>query len=72
MVDKIKPYAKAVIAFVAPGVVAAVAAVTPDSPGGSAVTVPEWVGIAAACILTAAGVYVVPNEAASDPDEVPK
>jgi hypothetical protein len=55
------PYAKAIVAFIAPGVVAAVTAVQEASPGGSTITGPEWVGIAAACILTAAGVYAVPN-----------
>ena len=57
----IAPYAKAVIGFVTPGVVALVTAVQDSSPGGSSVTGPEWVGIGAACILTGAGVYAVPN-----------
>ncbi|MBK9087502.1 MAG: hypothetical protein IPL80_19920 [Sterolibacteriaceae bacterium] len=57
----LKPYAKAVVAFIAPGVVLLVQAVTDGSPGGAAVTGPEWVGIGAAMILTAAGVYAVPN-----------
>ena len=55
------PYAKAVVAFIAPGVVLLTQAVTDGSPGGSTVTGPEWVGIAAACIITAAGVYAVTN-----------
>jgi hypothetical protein len=58
-------YAKAVVGFVAPGVVALMAAVQDASPGGSTITTPEWVGIAAACVLTAAGVYAIPNRAAA-------
>lgn len=61
MLDKIKPYAKAIIAFVSPGVVGLVAAVQDASPGGSAVTGPEWVGIAAACVLTGGAVFATPN-----------
>jgi hypothetical protein len=60
--EKIAPYWKAVIGFITPGVVGLVAAVQDSSPGGSAITGPEWVGIAAACILTAGGVFVVPNK----------
>ena len=58
----IAPYAKSVIAFIVPGVIALVAAVTADSDAGSSITGPEWVGIAAACILTAGGVYLTPNK----------
>lgn len=64
-IDALKPYAKALVGFVAPGVTGLVLAVQDGSPGGSAVTGPEWVGIAAACVLTAAGVYVTPNRARS-------
>ena len=60
--NRAAPYLKAVVAFVAPGVVTLLAAVQDASPGGSSVTAPEWVGIAAACILTSAGVYAVPNK----------
>ncbi|MGG5257443.1 hypothetical protein [Phycicoccus avicenniae] len=59
--DHIKPYLKAVVGFVTPGVVALVAAVQDGSPGGSAITGPEWVGIGAACILTGAAVFRTPN-----------
>ena len=57
----VKPYAKGIVGFVAPGVVGLVAAVQDGSPGASAVTGPEWIGIAAACLLTAAGVGGVKN-----------
>ena len=59
--DRIRPYAKAVVAFIAPGVTALVSAVQDGSQAGSAVSGPEWVGIAAACILTCAAVYTTPN-----------
>ena len=60
--DNIAPYWKAVVGFVSPGVVALVAAVQDGSPGGSSITGPEWVGIAAACILTGSAVFAVPNK----------
>ena len=58
---KLTPYLKAVVGFIAPGVVTLVGAVQDASPGGSAVTGQEWVLVGAACVLTSAGVYVVPN-----------
>ena len=61
VIELVKPYAKAIVGFVAPGVVALVTAVADASPRGSHVTGPEWIGIAAACILTSAAVYAVPN-----------
>lgn len=64
MLNKIQPIAKAVVGFVAPGVVAAVAAVQDGSPGGAAITMPEWVGIVAAMVLTGGAVYAVPNKGA--------
>jgi hypothetical protein len=64
----VKPYAKGIVAFVAPGVVSVVAAVQDGSPGGSAVTGPEWIGIGAACLLTAAGVGGVKNTPYVDPE----
>lgn len=60
--DSIKPYLKAVVAFITPGVTTLVAAVQDASPGGSNITGPEWVGIFAACILTSGLVYAVPNK----------
>lgn len=59
--NRLAPYAKAVVAFIAPGVVALVQAVSDASPAGGSVTGPEWVNIGAACVLTAAAVYAVPN-----------
>jgi hypothetical protein len=72
IIDKIKPYAKAVVGFITPGVVALGVAVQESSPGGQAVTVAEWIGIALACLGTGAVVYGVPNRPAyrsADPDE---
>lgn len=54
-------YWKAVVGFLAPGVVTLVAAVQDSSPAAGSVTGAEWVGIAAASILTAAGVYAAPS-----------
>lgn len=60
--NTIKPYLKAVAGFIAPGVVGLAAALQDGSPGGSSVTTAEWVGIAAACLLTGGAVYGVPNK----------
>lgn len=60
-VSKIQPYLKALVAFVAPGAVVIGSAVTDASAGGTAITGGEWVTAAVACIVTAAGVYAVPN-----------
>jgi hypothetical protein len=68
-IEAVKPYLKSVTGFIAPGVVALVAAVQDASPGGSNVTGPEWIGIGAACILTSAAVFAVPNLPRSSVDE---
>jgi len=67
--DKLRPYAKAVIGFLAgfltPGLVLALAALTEASPGGTSITAQEWITIAIACLTTGAStggfVYRVPN-----------
>lgn len=61
------PYAKAVVALVAPGAVLIGSAVQDGSAGGAAITSAEWVQAIVACIVTAAGVYAVPN-ANPDPE----
>lgn len=61
MFDYIAPYWKAFVAFVAPGAVALIAAVQPDSAGGSAITTAEVVAAVCACFVTAGGVYLTPN-----------
>jgi multisubunit Na+/H+ antiporter MnhB subunit len=59
--DKIAPYWKAVLAFIAPGAVTIGSAVTEASDGGTRITTAEWVAAAVACIVTSAAVYAVPN-----------
>jgi hypothetical protein len=59
-----QPYLKALVAFIAPGAVVIGASVTEASVGGTAITAGEWITAAVACIVTAAGVYAVPNRAA--------
>lgn len=61
MIEKIAPYWKAVVAFVAPAAVALTAAVQADSAGGVAVTPGEWIAAGCACFITGALVYAVPN-----------
>ena len=56
-------YLKAVVGFIAPAAVAIVAALQDSSAGGSKVTTAEWIGAAAACVITSAAVYAVPNKA---------
>jgi uncharacterized membrane protein HdeD (DUF308 family) len=60
-VNAIAPYLKAVVGFIVPGIIALFAAVSDGSDNGQTITGPEWIGILAACILTAAGVWGVPN-----------
>ena len=54
-------YAKAIVGFVAPGLVTLGAALTNASDGGKAITQTEWLGALIACVVTAAGVYAVKN-----------
>lgn len=59
--NKIAPYWKAVVGFIAPGAVVLTAAVQDASPAGSAVTSGEWLTAICACVITGAGVYGVRN-----------
>jgi hypothetical protein len=59
--DKIAPYWKAVLGFIAPGAVVIAGAVTEASVGGTAITSGEWILAACAAVITGAGVYAVPN-----------
>ena len=59
--DRIKPYAKAVAAFLAPAAVALTSAVQDASAGGDTITTGEWVTAACACFITAGMVFAVPN-----------
>lgn len=60
--DKIKPYIKALVAFVTPGAVLIGAAVTEASEGGSTITTSEWVTALVACLVTSGAVYRIPNK----------
>ena len=66
MHDKIAPYWKAILGFVAPGAVVIGSAVTEASDGGTAITGAEWVTAIVACIVTGSAVYAVPNRAPSE------
>lgn len=59
--DKIRPYTKAVVGFIAPGAVLLGSAVTDASVGGSSITAAEWVTAAVACVVTSAGVWRATN-----------
>ena len=60
--EKIAPYWKAVVGFVAPGAVLLSAAVTEASKGGEHITDGEWITAILAMIITSAGVWAVPNK----------
>lgn len=60
--DKIAPYWKAVMAFIAPAAVVVMASVTEASAGGVAITAGEWITALCTAIVTSAGVYAVPNQ----------
>jgi len=59
--NKLAPYWKSVLGFVAPGAVLVGSAVTEVSDGGTAITAAEWVTALVACVVTSAAVYSVPN-----------
>lgn len=61
MLEKVAPYWKAVVGFVAPAAVVLTAAVTESSAGGTAITAGEWVTAGCAAVITAGGVYAKSN-----------
>lgn len=61
MLNKIAPYWKAVVAFVAPGATIIGMAVLPGSDGGSSITTAEIVTAVVVSITTAASVYAAPK-----------
>ena len=67
MTNKLAPYWKAFVAFLAPGAVVLVSAVTASSAGGESVTSGEWVTALCATVITAAGVYATPNKNIPEP-----
>lgn len=68
MLEKIAPYWKAVVAFVAPGATIVIASVLEGSDGGTIITAAEWITAACTCLVTAATVYAVPNATNALPD----
>lgn len=61
MLDKIAPYWKAVIGFIAPAATIIIASVLDSSAGGETITASEWITAAATAVITAAGVYAKAN-----------
>lgn len=59
--EKLAPYWKAVVGFVAPGLLVLTSAVTDASAGGVDITAGEWITAIASAFITAAGVYTVRN-----------
>lgn len=61
MIDKVRPYWKAIVGFVAPGAVVLTSAVLEGSAGNEAITQGEWVTAVCACFITGAGVFFKAN-----------
>lgn len=59
--DRVAPYWKAVVGFIAPGAVVLTSAVTEVSAGGTAITTGELVTAGCACVITSAGVALKGN-----------
>lgn len=59
--DKIAPYWKAVVGFIAPACAIIISSVLPGSDGGDVITAAEWITAACTAIITSAGVYTVRN-----------
>lgn len=62
MLENLKPYAKAVVAFLAPAAVSLTSAVQEASAEGSHITSAEWVTAICACVITSAAVFAMPNK----------
>lgn len=63
----LKPYLKAVTAFVSTAAAGVLAALLLGSEGGSTITVSEIVAIVATTIVATTAVYAVPNKPAETP-----
>lgn len=59
--EKLAPYWKALVGFLAPAGLILISAVTEASAGGVEVTQAEWITAAAVAVVTSAGVYTVRN-----------
>ena len=62
--EKIAPYWKAVVGFIAPAAGFLIGAVTEASDGGATITASEWITALCTAIVTSAVVYSVPNRPA--------
>lgn len=60
--NKLKPYAKAVAAFVVPAAGSIVGAMQDGSDGGSAITAAEWITALILGVTSSGFVYGVPNK----------
>lgn len=60
--DKARPYFKAILGFVTPGVVVIGTAVTATSDGGGSITGSEWVAALVAAVVTGGAVFTVSND----------
>lgn len=60
--NKIAPYWKAVVGFVAPGATLLIAAMQDGSAGGSVITQNEWVTAALTCVITSGAVLAKGNK----------
>lgn len=59
--DKIAPYWKAVMGFIAPAATILIGAVLEGSPGNEAITAGEWITAGCTAIVTSAAVYAKSN-----------
>lgn len=59
--EKVAPYWKAVIGFIAPAATILISSVLEGSDGGTAITGAEWITAGCTAVITAAGVYSVRN-----------
>jgi hypothetical protein len=59
--DKIAPYWKAVIGFVAPGATILISSVLEGSAGNEAITAGEWITALCTAVVTAGAVYAKAN-----------
>ena len=59
MMEKVAPDWKAVVGFMAPGLLVILSAVLEGSAGGVEITQAEWITAAATAFVTSAGVFTV-------------
>ena len=70
MLERIAPYWKAVIGFVAPGAGSLLWALNPNTDGGSTITGSEWLGALLLAIVTSGAVAAKANRPrATEPAE---